>query len=156
MLQRINADTRIDGPHSDLTKQLDFVSRAFKRGRILIVISDDRELGETEQRVLRRLSLQHEIMWLTIGDADLMSSTYASAGMRDVDTALDLPSFVRENPKLRAEFDASVRRRAAASEDLFESLSISSKRISSEAEVVPGFFHLMSLHKNTGRRHARR
>jgi uncharacterized protein (DUF58 family) len=156
MLQSIDQTTRLDGPHSDLSKQLDFVSRAFKRDRILIVIADDRPLGDSERRLLRRLSIQHEILWMTIGDADLMSSTYASAGMRDVDSAIDLPSFVRENPKLRAEFAASVRERATASEDLFDSLSISSQRIASEAEVVPGFFHLMQRHKNSGHRHARR
>jgi uncharacterized protein (DUF58 family) len=154
MLQTIHDNTRIDGPHSDLSKQLDFIGRAFRRGRILIVISDDRPLGDHEQRVLRRLSLQHEILWLTIGDADLMRDSLATASMRDVDSALDLPSFVRNDPRLRAEFEESVMHATEQADDLFDSLSISSQRISSEAGVVPGFFHLMQLHRNARHRHA--
>lgn len=151
MLQVIDSSTRVDGPHSSLAKQLDFIGRAFRRGRILIVVSDDRPLGADEQRLLRRLSAQHEILWMTIGDADLMAPVHAGAPMRDVDSAAELPRWVRENPALRAEFEASVAERAAASEDLFESLSISSQRIASEAEVVSGFFRLLEQHK-----HARR
>jgi uncharacterized protein (DUF58 family) len=156
MLQLINASTTTDGAHSNLTKQLDFISRAFRRGRILIVISDDRPLGDDEQRLLRRLRMQHEVLWLTIGDADLMSSALVGRGMRDVDSAIDLPQWVRENPRLRGEFEAAVTERAAASEDLFDSLSISSQRITSESEVVSGFFRLMTLHRNAVHKHARR
>ena len=156
MLQIIHDSTRVDGPHSNLAKQLDFIGRAFRRGRILIVISDDRPLGHDEQRLLRQLSMQHEILWMTIGDADLMAPAHAGTTMRDVDSAIDLPQWVRENSALRAEFEASVADRAAASEDLFDSLSISSQRIGSEAQIVPGFFRLMSLHRNAVHKHARR
>jgi len=151
MLQVIHARTTLQSATSGLERQLSFVGRGFRRGRILIVVADDRELDAREQKLLRRLNVRHEILWMTIGDADLVRRSWVTSGMRDVESDVDLPEFVRNDPRVRAEFAASVAAREQRSEELFESLAISSKRVTSEADVVSGFFHLLESH-----RHARR
>lgn len=151
MLQRIHDRTTLSSGLSGLSAGLSFVARAFRHGRILIVISDDRELDATEQKLLRRLSVQHEILWLTIGDADLVRESWSDRPMSDVEDASSLPEFVRQDKRVRAEFAAAVSERELRGQELFESLSISRQRITSEANVVSGFFHLLELHK-----HARR
>lgn len=151
VLQRINDATRLDAPPSNLARQLGFVGKAFRRGRILVVISDDRELDAEEQRLLRRLSVQHEILWLTIADADPTRDDWAELEMHDVLSSEALPEYIRRDPALRADFTAGVLERTERGDDLFESLSISRRRITSEANVVSGFFSLLELHK-----HARR
>lgn len=151
ILQRIKGATTLDSEPSDLSTQLRYVAKSFRRRLILLVIADDRELREDEQKALRRLSVQHEILWITIGDADLMREDWSSTGMRDVADSSVLPSFVRADPSLRAEFAATMTANHQRAEDLFESLSISSQRVGSEADVVPGLFRLLEVH-----RHARR
>jgi len=151
MLQVIHTRTRLDAGVSGLARQLTFVARGFRRGHILIVIADDRELDDDEQRALRRLNVRHEILWMTIGDADLVRQSWSNRGMRDVETESSLPEFIRNDPAVRAEFAATVAERTRRSEDLFDSLAISSQRVTSESDVVSGFFHLLESH-----RHARR
>ena len=151
LLQSIDRATTLDSPRSDLTTQLAFVARAFPRRMILLVVADDRELGEEEARILRRLSAQHEILWLTVADADLLRRDWTEQSMHDVATTSSLPAFLRADPTLRADFDRSVQERADRTEDLFTRLHVSSQRLTSTADVVPGLIRLLEVH-----RHARR
>jgi len=151
LLQKINGATTLDSGRSDLRGQLAFVARAFPRRMILLVVADDRELGQEEERLLRRLAVQHEILWLTVGDADLMREDWAADPMHDVAVDATMPEFVRADKALRAEFTRSVAERAARSEDLFRSIGISSQRVSRSVDVVPSLFRLLRLHQ-----HARR
>lgn len=151
LLQSIKAETTLDSPGSDLREQLAFVVRAFARRMILVVIADDRELGADEEKLLRRLSVQHEILWLTVADADLLRQDWAHQPMRDVATASALPEYLRADRTLRGDFERSVLDRAQRSGQLFQRLAISNARIASTGGVVPGLFRLLELH-----RHARR
>lgn len=151
VLQRIYADTKLDGAPSNLRAQLDYVARTFRKRMILLVIADDRELSPSDERLIRRLSVQHEILWLTVGDADLMRQDWAQSDMYDVADTSSVPAFVRDDPRLRAEFLAQVTQVSDRTEQLFESLSISSRRVTDEKNVVSGLFRLLEVHK-----HARR
>jgi uncharacterized protein (DUF58 family) len=151
MLQKIDSNTTVAAGASDLTRQLEYAVRAFRRRMIVFVIADDRELGAPEQRLVRRLCVQHEVLWLRIGDADLMKPEWSSAGMHDVHDAAPIPAFVRGDPALRAEFAAAVAESSARAEDVFDGFAVSSQRVSAESDVVPGLFRLLEVH-----RHARR
>lgn len=151
LLQKIDAAATLDAPRSDLTRQLAFVARAFPRRMIVIVVSDDRELGDAEARLLRRLSAQHEMLWLTVADADLLRGDWATRRMHDVSAGSSLPAYLRADPSLRAEFDTGIAERSRRREALFTRLAISSQRLSSTDEVVPGLFRLLQLHRRARR-----
>lgn len=151
LLQTIQDRTSLAGPPSDLAAQLGYVSRAFRRRSILFVVADDRDLTGEEEALLRRLAAQHELLWLSVGDADLMRDDWTKSGMRDVATDAAIPEFLRSNPKLRADFEASVASREERRTALFTSLAVSHGRVSSSDTVVPGLFRLLESH-----RHARR
>ncbi len=151
VLQRIHSSTTLTSEPSDLSRHLEYVARTFRRRMIVMVIADDRPLTALEQRLVRRLSVQHEILWVTIGDADLMRVDWTGSEMYDVADSARLPEFVRDDETLRAAFSASIAQAAIRSEEIFESLTVSSRRITSVAGVVPGMFRLLEAHK-----HARR
>jgi uncharacterized protein (DUF58 family) len=151
LLQTIQLRTTLEAPTSDLADQLSYVSSAFRRRSIVFVVADDRDLTERETALLRRLAVQHELLWLSVGDADLMRDDWAGAGMRDVASGSALPEFLRSNPKLRAEFQAQTAVRADKRAALFRGLALSHGRVSSSENVVQGLFRLLELH-----RHARR
>ncbi len=151
ILQRIQSSTRLDSAKSDLTAQLAYVSRVFRRRLIVVVIGDDRQLSDDEQKLVRKLAAQHEMLWLSVGDADLMREDWARRDMYDVADSSGVPTFLRENPRLRVAFERSVVATAESTDELFDSLSISSKRITSQDSVIPGIFRLLETHK-----HARR
>lgn len=151
LLQTIQERTTLDSAPSNLAAQLSYVSRAFRRRSIVLVVADDRDLSDDETALLRRLSVQHELLWLSVGDADLMREDWAGSAMRDVGTDAALPEFLRANTKLRADFDASVVAREQSRAALFTRLAVSHGRVSSSDNVVQGLFRLLESH-----RHARR
>jgi len=153
ILATIERRATLDAARSDLAKQLEFAARTLRRRAMLVVIADDAPLGDREQRLLRRLHAQHEILWLTIGDADLMRSDYADRAMFDVADLLELPEYVRHDPGLREEFSVAMAERAEASTELLEAMGIANRRITAESEVVSGLFRLIEAH-NHRRRHA--
>lgn len=152
ILVRIQQRATLEAAPSDLGRQLDFVARTIRRRSMLVVIADDAVLGEREQRLLRRLHAQHEILWLTIGDADLMLSEYADRDMYDVADRQELPEYIRHDVALREEFEAVSRDRTMASAELLETMGISNGRITAEAEVVAGLFRLIEHHNHRRRR----
>jgi uncharacterized protein (DUF58 family) len=151
ILQRIHSTTRLDSAKSDLAAQLRYVSRMFRRRLIVVVIGDDRQLSADEQKLLRRLAAQHEVLWLSVGDADLMREDWARRDMYDVADSSGVPSLLRESPRLREAFELSILATAESADEVFEGLAISSRRLTSLDSVVPGIFRLLEAH-----RHARR
>jgi uncharacterized protein (DUF58 family) len=151
LLQLMASRTTLGSGRSDLSTQLAYVARSFRRRMILVVIADDRVIDQVQQRLLRRLSVQHEILWLTVGDADPTRADWAAGDMYDVADGAELPRAIRSQRRLRAEFAEAALARTAAADQMFDSLAISSGRVEAEADVIPGLFRLLE-----GHRHARR
>jgi uncharacterized protein (DUF58 family) len=151
ILQRIHRATTLGAAASDLAAQLAYVARTFRRRMIVVVIADDRTLTPEIVALVRRLTVRHEVLWLTIADADVMRADWATGGMYDVADRAPLPALVREDARLRASFEQAVADAASKSEELFEGLGISSRRVSSADGVIPGIFRLLESHN-----HARR
>lgn len=141
------------GP-SRLATQLEYVQRTFRRRMILVVIADDGAVkaGTAEELLLlRRLHTQHEILWITIGDADPTAEDYADRTLFDVADGRELPPFLRRDATLRADFASAVATRTAQSAELLDRIGISSHRMTGDDDVVPGLFRLLEEHN-----HARR
>jgi uncharacterized protein (DUF58 family) len=154
LLRVVHTRTSLSAGPSRLVAQLDYVRRTFRRRMLLIVVADDGAIGaehEEELRLIRRLHAQHEILWITIGDADPTRDDYADRDMIDVADGRELPPFLRRDSALRAEFADAVATRTAASAVLLDRLGVSSRRMSSDDDVVPELFRLLEVHN-----HARR
>ncbi|MFP7760761.1 DUF58 domain-containing protein [Marisediminicola sp. LYQ85] len=151
VLQLIHRRTTLDSGASDLASQLAFVARSFRRRMVLVVLADDRMLTPVEIATVRRLAVQHEILWLTIADADPMRTDWLDSSVVDVDALGELPASVRGDRRLRERFAASTIERENGARALWSELGISRTRIESEADVVPALFRLLEVH-----RHARR
>lgn len=148
LLQVIHTRTTLQAPPSNLLGQLSFVAKGFRRRMLLFVIADDRPLDAPEITLLRRLAVQHEILWLTIGDADPMDAEFAVSEVHDVLDATPIPAFLRSSAALRREFAEAQRTAAVTAEDVFESLAITRRRVRSEDDVVPGLFRLLHAHRH--------
>lgn len=154
VLRVIHSRTSLSAGPSALAAQLEFVRRTFRRRMLLIVFADDGAITadrEEELRLVRRLHAQHEILWVTIGDADPTIDDYADRDMIDVADGRELPPFLRRDSALRADFATAVATRTAASAELLDRIGVTSRRISSDDDVVPGLFRLLEVHN-----HARR
>lgn len=152
ILQHMQKKISLGAAPSNLTRQLEYVARSIRRRMMLIIISDDLSITAEHDPLLRRLGAQHEIMWVTIGDADLTGDVWQSNELFDVATNIVLPSYIRSNKKIKQEFIQATTNRRDETRRLLERLNITSERVTGESDVVAGLFKLLERHRYAKRR----
>lgn len=157
VLQIIHARASLQGSASDFAGQLDYVARRFRRRMLLVIISDDQALAGTDptasdlRPLLRRLHAQHEMLWVSIADADLVAASPRGAELLDVQTFGELPEFLRLDPQVRREYAERATAQKTETRDILDRIGIASTRIESTRDVVPKLFRLLERHNHAGR-----
>ncbi|WP_432244675.1 DUF58 domain-containing protein [Arthrobacter sp. G.S.26] len=137
-------------------EQLGFVERTFRRRMLLFVVADEGAVAETTERQLRRLRAQHEILWLTIRDADLTAPAPAAdpagrgAALRDVVGRAAVVHPVAASPKVLAAYQLARTERDAARSHMLRRAGITEGYAGSSHEVVPAIFSLLESHRRGG------
>ena len=150
LLRAVDSATVVDGDQSNLATQLRWIVRNVRRRLVLLVVADDKDLDPALDELLRRLHVQHEILWITVEDAD----PTAIAGDRtayDVADTYTLPTLVRLDPKVRAAYAASVADRVRRTTELLDRRGINHARLGSSDEVVGTMFALLERQRRARR-----
>lgn len=150
LLRAVDGATRLDGEQSNLAVQLRWIVQNVKRRLFLLVVADDRDLDPALDELLRRLHVQHEILWLTVEDAD---PTAIGAGLDAYDVAdgYSLPTGVRLDPKVRAAWAAETQARVRRTNELLDRRAINHARVGSTDEVVTTVFALLERQRRARR-----
>ncbi|EWT07286.1 hypothetical protein N864_08855 [Intrasporangium chromatireducens Q5-1] len=142
LLQAIDDATAVTGDQSNPAAQLRWVVRHVRRRMLLLVLADDRDLGPEVEDLLRRLRVQHEVLWLTIEDAD-PTRIPAGVGAYDVADGYALPAEVRLDPRVQEAYAAERARRVEVTAALLARLGIAHGRLASSEAVVPAVLALL-------------
>lgn len=151
MLRIVDEQISLDAPESDLERVLGEVAKRVRRRSLVIVVADDLAYSNDLDQVLGRLQVQHELLWLSIGDADLMARTGKAPAVYGVDQAIPLPDYIRRDRRLAAAFDDGTEQRRRRLVHELQSQRISAVRIPSSDEVIPGLFRLLQRHRRVRR-----
>ena len=150
LLQQILAEAGADGEGS-IDKQLQWIATHVNHRMLVVVISDQAPLGAKEEATIKRLRVQHEILWITITDADLAQLPAASAPFDVSRPDVGLPTSVMANPHVRAEFMAAEANRKQHRIDLLSKLGISHTEIAHPDHAL-GSLHTLLLRHRRGPR----
>ncbi len=150
LLRAVDAATVLDGDQSNLATQLRWIVRHVRRRLVLLVIADDKELDPALDELLRRLHVQHEILWITVEDAD-PTALDGNRTAYDVADTYTLPTLVRLDPRVRAAYAASVRDRVQRTTALLDRRGINHARLGSSDEVVSAVFALLERQRRARR-----
>lgn len=85
---------------------LDYVARNVSRRAIIVVIADEQPFTSETDRLVRRLRLQHDMLWLTIADADPVLAERSSSNRSDVMSGWEIPQFIHGDDDVLAEMNA--------------------------------------------------
>lgn len=151
MLRRMDEAIGLDGPHSDLEGVLGQAVRRMRRRSLIVVIADDLAYTHDLDVHLGRLHTRHEVLWVSIGDADLMSRQRDHRELVGVDSGVGLPPFLRRDRGLRKAFDEATAERRARLETGLRTLGIASVRISDSTAAISGLFRLLERHRRARR-----
>jgi uncharacterized protein (DUF58 family) len=150
LLRVIQDHTTLSSPKSRLHDQLDFVGTRYRQRLLLVVVADEHELDNADVALVRRLHAQHEILWVTVEDADPTAAGHGDAAV-DVGEDLVLAPEVRFNERLHDAYTAAVESRRASLESTLESLGIVHARVGSSERVMGAMFRMLERQRRRGR-----
>lgn len=151
ILQHIHNQTTLEAPTSNLINLLDFIKRTFKRRMMLIIISDNLQIATPQEKLLRRLGAQHELLFIAIDDLDPNDAKWNKQNLYDVERPVALPSYIRSQKVIEQAYKTFLRTEWQAANRTLEHLQISNVRVKSEAEAITQIVRLLEKQK-----HARR
>lgn len=139
-----------DGPPAR-ERLLRLVARTVRRRMIVVVVTDEAPLDASTVRELRRLRVQHDLVWVTLRDADPVLTARGATRRRDALSGWAVPSFLQGDAEVVAELEAE--RAAADAQRLaaLDGLAIGHVELRDQGTAVPELLRM--LH---GRSHARR
>lgn len=155
LLRHVDTHTRLDGPPSRLQDQLEHVARNVKGRHLLFVVADELPADASTGQLLRRLRAQHEILWLTVRDADLapsspetMESSPADS-FSVADSAL-LASQPAASAAVAAAYATAVAQRDAERKAMLRAAGIVEGAVAASGDVMTGLFALLERHRRAG------
>ena len=159
LLRDVNDNTGLSSPRSSLREQLSYVARNYRQRMLLFVVADEVVLDAAMEQLLRRLRAQHEVLWLTVRDAELAGPASvghhgvgepadAAPGDRfDVADALLLPGRLAVSDTVTRAYAAAQQQRDMVREAVLRRLGIAHVHAGSSHEVLPAVFTLLERHR---------
>ena len=142
-LRQIDAESRATRAPSALGPLLDRVLRTVRRRQIVVIIADEITLDEPLRELARRLAARHELLWVTLADADLLRGDGSEHELVAVGARGTLPRALRSGRRLVAAYQASVAARRQEQHDFFDQLGVSHQYVGSVETVVPALLALL-------------
>lgn len=152
LLGKVHDAIRPDGAPTDLAALLRYVARTVRRRTILVVVCDDTVLPTESADLLRRLTVQHEVLLLTIGDLDPTLPAVAGRRLVDVDTAAEVPGWLRHDRRLRRELAELVGQEEQQLRRRLDQLGVVHERVRDTETAVSAVFRLLERQRHARRR----
>ncbi len=161
LLGLVHDATTPDAGHSDLTAVLDYVARAIRRRAILVVVSDETTISDELAESLRRLTAQHEVLFLTLGDLDPTLAAGAAtnrSGARaprrlvDVDAGAEVPAWLRGDARLQEEYAALVAGEESQLHRRLDQLGVVHEQVRDTESAITAVFRVLERQRHARRR----
>lgn len=143
-LRKIHTASSADAAASDRDQLLDTIIRTVSRRSILVVVTDAAPITDEGERLIRRLQVQHDLLWVTVTDADpLRETNHGVSPTADVDSSWRVPDFLSADDDLRDQLATIDRQQATARRELLQRLAITHVEIESTDSAVPEILRML-------------
>ncbi|PRB10779.1 DUF58 domain-containing protein [Microbacterium sp. MYb72] len=139
-------DSAIDASSapSDRDALLSFITRTISRRMIVVIVTDEAPVTADTERMLRRLRVQHDVLWLTVRDAEVVLDHATRTVRSDVDTMWDVPDFVQGDAEIVRELTAQTEADAARLAETLKGLEISHSVLDGQDDAVTQLLQLLN------------
>ena len=149
LLQEVDSRTGLDSGTSRLEEQLQHVAHTVKGRKLLFVVTDELAASPGLEQLLRRLRAQHEVLWLTIRDAELSGATHSQDAFSVADAA-PLLGRIAESPAVAAAYAIAAAERDAGRHAMLRRVGISEGHVANSHDVMTELFALLERHRRAG------
>lgn len=129
---------KFDDYETDIEKTLDYIVRTINRRMIVVVITDAMGISNIQHNTLKKLSYQHDVLFVSINDA-----TVSGQQAYDVEDAKYIPDFISGNKELLQMQQNMKANLDAANEKKLNQNRIVSTCIDNEEEIVEKIIELL-------------
>jgi len=147
-LRTIDQAISAGGAPSDRDALLSYVARTIARRCIVVIITDDAPVTDDAERMLRRLRVQHDVLWVTLRDADPVLDHVSHSVRADVNTRWAVPDFVHGDREVLGELIAQTQADAARLNGLLDRLEISHTALETQDDAVPQLLRMLNRRAN--------
>lgn len=127
---------------SDLEKSLEYIVRNIRRRMVMFVITDAKGIRDISESTLKKLTHQHDVLFVQIGDAD-----YTDGNAYNMDKDSYIPAFFTSNKKL-AKIEQEMKDKIEAENaDKLLQHRIVSTNIDCDEEMVDKLVELLTSHR---------
>lgn len=150
LLRHVDDHTTLDGAPSRIQDQLQHVARNVKGRHLLFVVADELPADAATGQLLRRLRAQHEILWLTVRDADLAPTGMETADYYSVADSALLAWQPAASAAVAAAYATAVAQRDADRKAMLRAAGITEGEVAASDDVITGLFALLERHRRAG------
>ena len=152
MLVRAEELCDADADEGDVGALIDFILAATRRRNIVVMVLEDVDLTPTEEGLLRRLVIQHEVLLVTVGDLSPADSCVAGRSLRQIETGGAFPDFAQDDQELAQELASADAARRDRRAELCARLGIAHELVTGTDEVVTVMLRLLERTSHRARR----
>ncbi|MFS2242684.1 DUF58 domain-containing protein [Microbacterium sp. OR16] len=136
-LRTISAAIDSSTAAGDRDALLRYTARNIARRMIVVLVTDEAPLTPDTEGLLRRLAVQHDVLWLTVRDADpVIRPGSGGTHRRDVDSGWAIPDFVHGDAEVMAELATDEAARTAARDATLRRLEITHAEFGAQSTAV--------------------
>ncbi|QMU96824.1 DUF58 domain-containing protein [Microbacterium esteraromaticum] len=124
---------------------LRYTARNVARRMIVVLITDEAPMTSETEPLLRRLTVQHDVLWLTVRDADpVVRPGSGGTHRRDVDSGWAIPDFVHGDAEVMAELEADEAAHTARRDAALRRLEITHAEFGAQTAAVPTLLTMLN------------
>ena len=146
LLRHVDATATVDSAASRLEDPLEHVARTVKGRFLLFVVADEIAATPSLAGLLRRLRAQHEILWLTVRDAELATA----AEWYSVQDSTPLLGHLAGSAGVATAYARAVEDRDAGRQDMLRQAGITGGSVAGSQDVMTELFALLERHRRAG------
>lgn len=130
---------------------LNEVATTIARRMIMVVVGDEEPIGDATERRLRRLRAQHDVLWVTVRDADPVLPSRTRAARRDIVSGWEIPAFLHGDAAVVEELAAERAAADAHRRAVFDRLEVTHAELDGEASTIPALLAMLHGRAHVGR-----
>lgn len=135
---------------NDREELLEYVADTIERRAIVVIVTDEAPVTDDTERLLRRLHVQHDLLWVTVRDADPVLEQASRAARRDVDSGWTVPGFLHGDEAVTAEVRAAREAEDARRTRLLDRLEVSHAELRDQEDAVPALLRMLHRRADVG------
>ncbi|OBB00445.1 hypothetical protein A5662_14535 [Mycobacteriaceae bacterium 1482268.1] len=138
------------GP-SDITCQLEYVATHYRHSMLIVVVSDEPEVDDRLENVVRRLAGRHDVMWAMVADAPAIGTPDTGGDGFDVATGGFVLGGANLSPRIITAYRRAEARRRSELEEFMTARAVPHTTIGGSRQIRSRLIEMTQLFSSSSR-----